>query len=914
MRDANSFRLQYLLPINSTFIFFASLITATLSFSCGDLDLLTILQFKSDCQYKDWKDEGYKLVSQWVDSNNSYHYLGAYLGDETFYVTETSEIVKCLHVIIEFHTQDSFQIKFIDNDNPRWEIPEEDPFPHFKSESLFSMQNSCCEVTVEDGPLAFIVKHRQTQEIFLDTRNRPLIYSDKYIEISTKLSSRDVYGFGERSYSFRLPPGTYTIWARDEAAVNENGRGGGNLYGQHPVGLFRGKEKTFYMSLLRNSNAMDIILDSEPSLTYKVIGGVIDLVYFVGDKSPETCLRAYYKYLGGYTLMPFWAMGYHHSKLGFSRSAQLVNTIEFYSRLQIPIDAVWSDIEYLDNTDSFTISKDRFTTDEMALIGHKGFDRRWIPAIRAGVHSSIKERPGRVSNAEQEGIIRNVFVKDEEGSFWLGGPRRNMVYFPDFFNPNTERYWSDMLEGLYSKQNFAGVWLDANEPSVAKEFEAKRDHTFKNKETKPGYPEMWLPYTPGSRPLDYKTLDMTATYYGGHKEYNVHGLYGLLQSKATFEYLQKRKRLPFIVSRNTFPGSGKYAAHWTGDIGSQWITLQYSLASIFSFQLFGIPFVGADICGTYEEKTADICARWIQLGAFYPFARNYVGDPSRSQDPWSFLTEPFGRELFETTRVAIKTRYSILKWYYGLYIKAKGLEVVFKPLFFEFPDEEALYLTRGPTEFEFLLGNGVLVIPKLTANDDDVLAYFPKASWFDVFTGEKIIEKDRESRSLLISARYNVSAPMFLRAGHLLYRQNADYVLSTQYLNNVFELVVALEKDSRSLNSKVWLAQGTIPGVSNYNEYIIYNKCVEKDCLYDIKVKLHHVQDAEGILRIDLEPRDSSLIDLEGIFLYRLQLYGIPKEFDGTDDFNIKLLSNDDSVQEEIIQHALINKLEKRRT
>jgi alpha-glucosidase (family GH31 glycosyl hydrolase) len=195
------------------------------------------------------------------------------------------------------------------------------------------------------------------------------------------------------------------------------------------------------------------------------------------------------------------------------------------------------------------------------------------------------------------------------------------VHFVDFLHPNATEYWVKMLGVLYSKIKFSGIWLDMNEPS-----------NFRGGEP---FPE---PYRVQHwDTLSNMTMNLNVQHYNANNvsdpltHAEVHAYYGHLEVMATYKFLESVHLRPFIITRSNSIGTGRFAGHWTGDNAATWPFLRLSIGANFHHQIFGAQMVGSDVCGFHLNSTAELCARWTQLGALYPFARNHNEIDSHSQ-------------------------------------------------------------------------------------------------------------------------------------------------------------------------------------------------------------------------------------------------------------------------------------------
>jgi alpha-glucosidase (family GH31 glycosyl hydrolase) len=603
---------------------------------------------------------------------------------------------------------------------------------------------------------------------------------------------------------------------------------------------------------------MDVQIKKGETMTYHVVGGVLDFIFFAGDASPETSISQYHNYLGGWKLFPFWSFGFHQCRWGYRHIDRLINVIDNYNKNDLPLDVIWSDIDYMQNYIDFTVDWSRFPKDKYQTIYNSG--KRYVPIIDAGIAR------GGNTDTYRQGLDKQVYLKNYEGDYLDASVWPGAVYFPDFFHPNTDDWWGSGLGKLKSQVDFKGIWLDMNEVSNFCEGQC-------NWRSSCNGPFDLIPYTPTGGDLHSKTVRMDSKHYSKTSnpvyEYNVHNFFGFMESKATHDFLKKQDDLTFVLSRSTAPGSGKYTAHWLGDNDATWEWLRLSISGTMTFNLFGVPMTGADICGFNSHTTENLCARWMQVGNLYPFARNHNHNDFKDQEPYAL-----GSTVLETSRIALRLRYSMLKFYYSLFVERFGRGTIFRPIFFEFPQDPKFFEKGNKyTDSQFLLGKSIMVTPVLHENTVSVDAYFPRDDWYNYFTGEMVHCTKEEGKVQTISAPLNATIPMFLRGGHIVHTQKADSVMRTDDLDNKFSLLVALKGNSNAKSAK-----GSIMALKDYNDSNIVNKCESANCLLDINVQY---EQSEGYIKtyVAVTAQDSkNLNNLEDVGLYQIHFYGISYE------------------------------------
>ncbi|KAF2470215.1 alpha/beta-glucosidase agdC [Lindgomyces ingoldianus] len=753
-----------------------------------------------------------------------------------------------LKFLAEYQTDSRLHVMIYDKAEQVYQVPD---FVVPRPGGSSSAGGSLLEVSVEEDPFSFMIKRKSNGEVLFTTEGSEIIFETQYLRLRTSLPDSPIlYGLGEHTDSLQLPTSNYirTFWARDAGGVPA----GENLYGNHPVYYeYRPKSDTTHGVLLLNSDGMDIKINNDDGqyLEYNVLGGIIDL-YFLAGPGPYDVAREYSEISLKPAMMPYWGFGFHQCRFGYKSVDEVAAVVANYSAAGIPLETMWTDIDYMDQYKVFTLGE-RFPLKDMRSLVNDlhDNDQHYIVMVDPAVAYQNYDAFNRGKDAD-------IFIKNSDGSIYKGRVWPGVTAFPDWFHENTQGYWDSEFESFFSPSSGVDIdalWIDMNEPSnfcvwpcASPEAEDEGTDIVEVKARKMSrqsdqdYPKRGLRGRNLINPsykiknafglLSNKTAKTDIIHQGGWAEYDTHNLYGTMMSRTSRNSLLKRRpdKRPMVITRSTFVGAGSYVGHWLGDNISAWDQYQTSIRHLLQFvSFFQIPMVGADVCGFLGNTTETLCARWTMLGAFYPFYRNHNVDGAISQEAYRW------KSVTDAAKKAIDARYRLLDYIYtAMHKQTVDGTPMLAPMWFNYPTDSATHAI----ELQYFYGPALLVSPVTEPEATSVTLYLPDDIFYDFWslkqvrgTGGAVTLKNIDFTSI----------PVYIRGGSIIPARVKSANTTTALRSEDFELLIAPGKDGKA-NGALYLDDGESlhPSGTSEIQFSYDGKTIEMNGTFGYKTRV----------------------------------------------------------------------------
>jgi alpha-glucosidase (family GH31 glycosyl hydrolase) len=188
---------------------------------------------------------------------------------------------------------------------------------------------------------------------------------------------------------------------------------------------------------------------------------------------------------------------------------------------------------------------------------------------------------------------------------------------------------------------------------------------------------------------------------------------------------------------------------WAGDQPGDWGGLRTAVRMAQTAAMSGFPTWGSDVGGYASSAlTADVLARWAQLGAVSPILE--VGGIGPNATPWQL-----GPEAMTALRRAAELHYALVPYLHGL---LRRRQPVLRPLGFGYPNDAEAW----KADLELLVGPSLLAAP-VTGPGTSPGVYLPKGVWIDVHRGAR----ERGGRSFVRPTRLD-ELPLYVRDGAVI--------------------------------------------------------------------------------------------------------------------------------------------------
>lgn len=561
-------------------------------------------------------------------------------------------------------------------------------------------------------------------------------------------------GLGEKTGDLDRHGNGYTNWNTDAFGYSA---------GQDPIY----SSVPFYMGIHHNIN-YGIFLDNtfqsdfnfgasnDRFSSFGARGGEMNY-YFIYHTAVAGIIKSYTALTGRMQLPPLWSLGYQQNRYSYYPDTEVLRIAQTLREKKIPADGITLDIHYMDGYQLFTWDKGRFPNPVQLTnrLKELGFNTTVI------VDPGIKIAPGAV--AYEKGLKEDVYVKYSDGKNYAGQVWPGWCNFTDFTSEKGRNFWRNQMK-FFSDNGVSGIWNDMNEIAT------------------------WGQKIPNNVVFDFEGRKGTIL--------EAHNVYGSLMARTSYEGAKAAtNQRPFVLTRAGYAGMQRYTAIWTGDNRSEDDHMIAGVRLLNSLGLSGVPFTGMDIGGFTGNPSQGLYARWIQLGAFFPYFRNHTAINTKSSEPWAF-----GEEVTDIARNYISLRYKLLPYLYSVFYEAtqNGLPVV-RSLAIENTFDPNIY--NRAFQNQFSLGRSLMVIP-VESGKDFAKVYFPAGKWYDFYNDraeeggkEKLIELTLQKLPVYVKESSIIPMQTLVQSTAIL---PSDTLLLHIYKGNTPNTFVYYEDDGKS--------------------------------------------------------------------------------------------------------------------
>lgn len=215
-----------------------------------------------------------------------------------------------------------------------------------------------------------------------------------------------------------------------------------NIYGTHPIYLdtryFQdvNGEETYIANAtdtsaqyitrthgvyLRNAHAQEVLLRPE-GITWRTLGGTIELYFYSGPSATDVIQNYQTSTVGLPAMQQYWTFGYHQCRWGYENWTRLQEVVDTFAEFEIPLETIWTDIDYMNQYRNFDNDAVRFGYTEGAEFLSKlhAAGQHYVPIVDSAIYTPNPDNASDAYLPYNRGADAGAFMANPDGSLYVG--------------------------------------------------------------------------------------------------------------------------------------------------------------------------------------------------------------------------------------------------------------------------------------------------------------------------------------------------------------------------------------------------------------------------------------------------------------------------------------------------------------